>query len=96
MNKPNPLSWVGRISYYNYDTPALLNQRVCKAIPKNKVSNEFLYYFLDRMKNSITLHLGQQEVRAKQIFQRKLLNNILWKFLMRILGKNSIHTFEYR
>ena len=45
MNKPNPLSWVGRISYYNYDTPALLNQRVCKAIPKNKVSNEFLYYF---------------------------------------------------
>lgn len=45
VNKPNPLSWVGRISYYNYDTPALLNQRVCKAIPKNKVSNEFLYYF---------------------------------------------------
>ena len=45
VNKTNPLSWVGRISYYNYDTPALLNQRVCKAIPKNKVSNEFLYYF---------------------------------------------------
>ena len=45
VNKPNPLSRVGRISYYNYDTPALLNQRVCKAIPKNKVSNEFLYYF---------------------------------------------------
>ena len=45
VNKTNPLSWVGRVSYYNHDTPALLNQRVCKAIPKNKVSNEFLYYF---------------------------------------------------
>lgn len=45
VSKPNPLSWVGRVSYYNYDEPALLNQRVCKAIPKSKVPSEYLYYF---------------------------------------------------
>jgi len=45
VNKPNPLSWVGRVSYYNHNEPALLNQRVCKAVPKANVSGEFLYYF---------------------------------------------------
>lgn len=45
VNKPNPLSWVGRVSYYNHNEPALLNQRVCKAVPKANVSSEFLYYF---------------------------------------------------
>lgn len=45
VNKSNPLSWVGRVSYYNHDEPALLNQRVCKVIPTSNVPNEFLYYF---------------------------------------------------
>lgn len=45
VNKPNPLSWVGRVSYYNHNEPALLNQRVCKAVPKANISSEFLYYF---------------------------------------------------
>lgn len=45
VNKPNPLSWVGRVAYYNHDEPALLNQRVCKAIPKGDIPSAFLYYF---------------------------------------------------
>ena len=32
VNKNNPLSWVGRVSLYNHNETALLNQRVCKLI----------------------------------------------------------------
>ena len=45
VSKSNPLSWVGRVSYYDKDEPALLNQRVCKVVPKNGASKEFIYYF---------------------------------------------------
>ena len=44
VNKPNPLSWVGRVAYYNYDEPALLNQRVCKAIPKTDKRFSILFF----------------------------------------------------
>lgn len=50
VSKSNPLSWVGRVSYYEHDEPALLNQRVCKAIAKADISKEFLYYFFRQEK----------------------------------------------
>lgn len=43
--KNNPLSWVGRVSYYNHEFPSLINQRVCKVIPKLGLSPQYLYYF---------------------------------------------------
>ena len=45
VSKPNPLSWVGRVSIYNHDFPSYINQRVGKIICGDKISNKFLYYF---------------------------------------------------
>ncbi len=45
VSKPNPLSWVGRTSIYLHESPALLNQRVCKVIPSEKVNSKFIYYY---------------------------------------------------
>ena len=55
VSKSNPLSWVGRVSYYEHDEPALLNQRVCKAIAKADISKEFLYYFFRQEKEFYSL-----------------------------------------
>lgn len=45
VSKPNPLSWVGRVSLYNMDCDAVLNQRVCKVLPKQGLNLLYLYYF---------------------------------------------------
>lgn len=45
VSKPNPLSWVGRVSVYDNETPALLNQRVCKVICSDKINSYYLYYY---------------------------------------------------
>ncbi|MCH3961759.1 MAG: restriction endonuclease subunit S [Solobacterium sp.] len=45
VNKPNPLSWVGRVSIYNHEQKSLLNQRVCKVVPSDKVNVKYLYYY---------------------------------------------------
>ena len=45
VSKPNPLSWVGRVSRYKGDSNAVLNQRVCKVIPKEGLNPLYLYYF---------------------------------------------------
>lgn len=45
VNKPNPLSWVGRVSLYKYKETSLMNQRVCKTLPSEKIDNLFLYYY---------------------------------------------------
>ena len=45
VDKPNPLSWVGRVSLYKYKEKSLMNQRVCKALPSEKIDNLFLYYY---------------------------------------------------
>lgn len=55
VNKNNPLSWVGRVSIYEYDTPALLNQRVCKMIPSARINPRFIYYYFREFKNFYTL-----------------------------------------
>ncbi len=44
VSKPNPSSWVGRVSIYNKNIPAVLNQRTCKIICSNKIDSTFLYY----------------------------------------------------
>lgn len=48
VSKPNPGSWVGRVSIYNYTYYSLLNQRVAKISGSNcgEVDNQFLYYNL--------------------------------------------------
>lgn len=45
VNKPNPLSWVGRVAIYLHEKPALLNQRVCKLLPNKDVNAKYIYYY---------------------------------------------------
>ena len=45
ISKPNPLSWVGRVSLYHGTEKAVINQRVCKIIPKEGLNPLYLYYF---------------------------------------------------
>lgn len=45
VNKNNPLSWVGRVSVYEDDQLALLNQRVCKLVPKEGLNAKYIYYY---------------------------------------------------
>ena len=45
VSKPNPLSWVGRVSLYRGSNKAVLNQRVCKILPKESLNPRYLYYF---------------------------------------------------
>lgn len=78
VNKPNPLSWVGRVSYYNHNEPALLNQRVCKAVPKANVSSEFLYYFFRQdnefynLASKATGSASQANISTKTIEQHNI------------------------
>jgi len=78
VSKPNPLSWVGRVSYYTHDEPALLNQRVCKAVPKGSVPNEYLYYFFRQESESFKLaskatgSASQANISTKTIEQHKM------------------------
>ena len=43
VNKNNPLSWVGRVSVYEDDQLAVLNQRVCKLVPKEGLNAKYIY-----------------------------------------------------
>lgn len=55
VSKPNPLSWVGRVSIYNHSVPALLNQRVCKVIFTDKIYPLFFYYYFRKKENFFAL-----------------------------------------
>ena len=56
VNKNNPLSWVGRISRYNYDEIAFINQRVCKVlVDEKKLDKDYLYYFFRLFDNFYSL-----------------------------------------
>lgn len=50
-------SAVGKVGRYQYDFPALLNQRVGKVYVKEKsiASDDFLYYFLNRFETQLEL-----------------------------------------
>jgi len=45
ISKPNPMSWVGRVSIYRGKESAVINQRVCKVISKYGLNPLYLYYF---------------------------------------------------
>lgn len=55
VNKNNPLSWVGRVSVYEDDQLALLNQRVCKLVPKEGLNAKYIYYYFRAFKNFYAL-----------------------------------------
>lgn len=55
VNKPNPLSWVGRVAIYKYKKKALLNQRVCKLLPSEKINPKYIYYFFRQFENYYAL-----------------------------------------
>ena len=57
VNKNNPLSWVGRVSIYNFDFPAVLNQRVCKmvSLDDNITNLKYLYYHFRSFENFYSL-----------------------------------------
>ena len=55
VSKPNPLSWVGRVSIYRSDENALLNQRTCKIKKSEKFDNQFLYYYFRQWDNFYAL-----------------------------------------
>lgn len=74
VSKSNPLTWVGRVSRYQFDEPALLNQRVCKIIPyKDQVDKDYLYYFFREFSNFYDLaqratgSASQVNISTKQI-----------------------------
>lgn len=51
VNKNNPLSWVGRVSIYESNQLALLNQRVAKLIPTDKINSKYIYYYFRDFNN---------------------------------------------
>ena len=55
VNRNNPLSWVGRVSIYQHDIPALINQRVCKLIPGDNINAKYIYYYFRDFKNLYAL-----------------------------------------
>lgn len=55
VSKPNPLSWVGRVSIYRSDENALLNQRTCKIKKSDEIDNQFLYYYFRHWENFYAL-----------------------------------------
>lgn len=55
VSKPNPLSWVGRVSIYRSDENALLNQRTCKIKKSERIDNKFLYYYFRQWENFYAL-----------------------------------------
>ena len=55
VNKNNPLSWVGRVSVYEDDQLALLNQRVCKLVPKEGLNAKYIYYYFRAFNNFYAL-----------------------------------------
>ena len=55
VSKPNPLSWVGRVSIYRSDDNALLNQRTCKIKKSERIDNKFLYYYFRQWENFYAL-----------------------------------------
>lgn len=55
VNKNNPLSWVGRVSVYEDDQLAVLNQRVCKLVPKEGLNAKYIYYYFRIFNNFYAL-----------------------------------------
>lgn len=55
VSKPNPLSWVGRVSIYRSDENALLNQRTCKIKKSDEIDNQFLYCYFRQWENFYAL-----------------------------------------
>ena len=55
VNKNNPLSWVGRVSVYEDDQLALLNQRVCKLVSKEGLNAKYIYYYFRAFDNFYAL-----------------------------------------
>ena len=51
VHKSNPLSWVGRVAVYKHKKKALLNQRVCKLVPSDKINPKYIYYFFRQFDN---------------------------------------------
>ena len=45
VNKPNPNSWVGRVSIYTHKEPAYLNQRTCKITQRGDVVPQYIFYY---------------------------------------------------
>lgn len=93
VNKPNPQSWVGRVSIYNQEEESLLNQRVCKAMPKEGLDSFFLYYYFRQndvfyalaskatgsasQANISTKTIGDIHIRIPSLIEQKRIVNIL-------------------
>jgi len=93
VNKPNPQSWVGRVSIYNQEEESLLNQRVCKAMPKEGLDSFFLYYYFRQndvfyalaskatgsasLANISTKTIGDIHIRIPSLIEQKRIVNIL-------------------
>lgn len=45
VNKPNPDSWVGRVSLYTHNEIAYLNQRTCKITNYREIVPKYIYYY---------------------------------------------------
>ena len=73
VNKNNPLSWVGRVSVYEDDQLALLNQRVCKLIPKEGLNAKYIYYYFRAFNNFYALaSIAKGSASQANILQKTL------------------------
>lgn len=73
-------SAVGQVGKYYYNTKALINQRVCKLLPKEDFYNEFVFQFITSQEiqtellNGSTGSANQANISPNQIKDLKLLN----------------------
>ena len=103
VSKKNPLSWVGRVAIYNHDELALLNQRVCKLIPNEKINPKYIYYYFREFDNFYKLasiakgSASQANISTKDIGNTEInipsieIQNKIVEFLDSISNKISLN-----
>lgn len=76
VNKPNPLSWVGRVAIYLHEEPALLNQRVCKLLPNKGVNAKYIYYYFRQFENFYDLAAKATGSASQANISTKLIESV--------------------
>lgn len=82
----------GKFGIYDYNEPALLNQRVAKLIPKQQVLNKYLYHYMNKLQDIIynkaagcaqpnisPKEIGELEIYLPSINEQKITVEILDK-----------------
>ena len=89
----------GKFGIYDYDEPALLNQRVAKLFPKKDVLNKYLYHYMNKLQDIIynkALGCAQPNISPREIGELEIyLPNISeQKKIVEILDKAQILIYK--